>query len=260
MGSKERKVTCATPGASLEDCARRSEMPIAEEQCHDVRGCFWLVSAWSPCTSSCGDGKRLRMVMCGNGRPEDCEAHVANFDGVVPADTETCHGTRGCDMTLPAQAIALCACRDVAVAGIAGALCALCGWVAALLLLRESFRMWSSSSMLPTNTLVLTPVPLCVGFLVSCAAATFMERGVTEGKDALQAFQICSHISTALMAVFLWAGALCLVLRKLDHFAVPVSLWLCVGVALFTYLASPFLATGVDEESLALPSARWERA
>jgi len=78
-------VTCSS--ASEADCA--GAKPEFLRPCRSTESCAWQVSAWSACSTDCGEGVQSRTVSCPSGSAEDC------FGG-GPSAQQACHAFHEC--------------------------------------------------------------------------------------------------------------------------------------------------------------------
>eukprot|EP00929_Paragymnodinium_shiwhaense_P093305 TRINITY_DN5343_c4_g1_i1.p1 TRINITY_DN5343_c4_g1~~TRINITY_DN5343_c4_g1_i1.p1 ORF type:complete len:5356 (-),score=897.12 TRINITY_DN5343_c4_g1_i1:93-15986(-) len=81
-GLQNRSVTCSS--GLDQDCAGKPR-PVNAQECQGQTGCMWTASAWSVCSSACGDGgTQSRDVVCPSGREGDCEALAPRPAAVQP--------------------------------------------------------------------------------------------------------------------------------------------------------------------------------
>lgn len=92
-GKQSRNISCANGATAA--CKRIHETPRLERACHDVSGCEWKMSEWSPCSTNCGTGKQHRSVACRNGELEECLEN-----SVLPSSVHVCHAYEGCKWTV----------------------------------------------------------------------------------------------------------------------------------------------------------------
>ncbi|CAE8706734.1 unnamed protein product, partial [Polarella glacialis] len=97
-GLLTRQVSC--PSGQPLDCSASGGVVVPQpaqwQSCRGTSGCSWLLSAWSACSASCGDGSRARSVSCSSGSDADCGTNSSS------ATSETCHDTSGCSWTVGA--------------------------------------------------------------------------------------------------------------------------------------------------------------
>jgi len=84
-GLQQRQVTCP----SSTGCHSMSK-PLEEQTCRATRGCVWVTSDWSSCSTQCGLGERTRSVTCSSPLSSDCS------DKSMPANNESCSEYSNC--------------------------------------------------------------------------------------------------------------------------------------------------------------------
>eukprot|EP00439_Symbiodinium_sp_Y106_P077466 s1373_g16.t1 len=67
-----------------------SPPPALLQYCYETSGCTWETSAWSSCSSTCGDGTAEREVWCASGTDSDCQPELR------PSGSQPCRNTAGC--------------------------------------------------------------------------------------------------------------------------------------------------------------------
>mmetsp|Transcript_114479 Transcript_114479/g.365022 ORF Transcript_114479/g.365022 Transcript_114479/m.365022 type:complete len:1044 (+) Transcript_114479:65-3196(+) len=119
-GLRRRAISCAN--ATVDDCRLGPEAePDETKPCYNVSLCGWSPGRWSPCSNVCGEGRRYRVVHCGNGWEKDCRKKEA-----PPAAQQDCKDTSGC---LRLQGRDGCECfATEPVMLLAGTLDAVSGW------------------------------------------------------------------------------------------------------------------------------------
>lgn len=99
-GFRTREISCSSGVEG--DCDTASKPAVAED-CREVAGCQWIISPWSVCSSSCGQGWINRTVSCESGSQADCaqpapateEACFESFCNWTVMEWSDCNATCG---------------------------------------------------------------------------------------------------------------------------------------------------------------------